>query len=258
MNHLPAFWQGRRVLVIGSAGALGQPLSNFLQAEGANVVGLVREQSSGAVEPRLQILGDAADRTRIATIIATHEIQTIFCMAASPNLTHTFTHAALSAVGRIKTSRPQVVVPLPYRERMPRFQTGIGNSIAAAFVRLPQLFGPRVRNVGQWPTKFFEALADGTTLPTASDNERYLSHRDAAHALANAGQTLGTLAEAPVFGLWPEVAPTVKGTDLIALANGSAALGNNDSLAEDFAATLAWYQANPKPAPSERIASRAA
>ena len=56
----------KRVLVTGSTGAIGQPLSRYLMARGHTVRGLARRPTPGLTD---FVVGDLADRDAVRTAV---------------------------------------------------------------------------------------------------------------------------------------------------------------------------------------------
>ena len=82
-------WQDRRVLVTGVAGFLGSWLTAVLVKNGADVVGLIRDEipqsqlvRSGAINHVKIVHGELCDYALIERTIAEYEIDTIFHLAA--------------------------------------------------------------------------------------------------------------------------------------------------------------------------------
>ncbi len=83
------FWQDRRVFVTGCTGFLGSWLTAELVANGADVVGLVRDHvpqaqlfRSGTARRVTMINGQLADYALLERVLAEYEIDTIFHLAA--------------------------------------------------------------------------------------------------------------------------------------------------------------------------------
>jgi CDP-glucose 4,6-dehydratase len=146
---MSGFWQDRPVLVTGGTGLLGSWLVPALQAEGARVVALVRDlvpdallETSGDRARCVTVLGDVRDGDLLERVLAEHEIDAVFHLAAQTIVEHalrsplgTFrsnvegTWELLDACRR--TGRPSRIVvassdkaygtqpDLPYREDQP-------------------------------------------------------------------------------------------------------------------------------------------
>ena len=83
------FWQDKNVFVTGCTGLLGAWMTAELLAQGARVVGLVRDVvphselvRSGNVDKITAVYGDLCDYENMERILAEHEIDTIFHLAA--------------------------------------------------------------------------------------------------------------------------------------------------------------------------------
>lgn len=85
-NH---FWRDKRVFITGVTGLLGSWLTAELVRQGADIVGLVRDQvnqspfiRSGVINQITIVRGDVGDYATIERILAEYEIETIFHLAA--------------------------------------------------------------------------------------------------------------------------------------------------------------------------------
>lgn len=83
------FWQDRRVFMTGATGFLGSWLTAALVANGADVVGLVRDHvpqaqlfRSGTVKKVTMVNGQLGDYGLLERILAEYEVDTIFHLAA--------------------------------------------------------------------------------------------------------------------------------------------------------------------------------
>ena len=83
------FWQDKRIFITGAAGLLGSWLTAELVNQGAEVVGLVRDQvsrsllvSSGLINQITIVHGDICDYETMERVLAEYEIDTIFHLAA--------------------------------------------------------------------------------------------------------------------------------------------------------------------------------
>jgi CDP-glucose 4,6-dehydratase len=93
MSH--DFWAGRPVLVTGATGLLGSWLAAGLAARGARVVALVRDlvpdslfHTAGTSSRCVQVLGDVRDGAVIERVLAEHEIDAVFHLAAQTIVEH--------------------------------------------------------------------------------------------------------------------------------------------------------------------------
>ena len=84
-----SFWKDKRVFVTGCAGLLGSWLTSELLAQGALVVGLIRDQvaqselvRTGAIDKINVVRGDLNDYALMERALAEYEIDTIFHLAA--------------------------------------------------------------------------------------------------------------------------------------------------------------------------------
>jgi CDP-glucose 4,6-dehydratase len=91
MGEPTAFWSGRSVLVTGASGFLGRWMVKELQAEGAFVVGLMRDQPGGtraAQQPESEadfiVRGQLEDYECLLRALNEYEIETVFHLAAQP------------------------------------------------------------------------------------------------------------------------------------------------------------------------------
>jgi CDP-glucose 4,6-dehydratase len=89
------FWTGRSVLVTGATGLLGSWLVPELQARGARVVALVRDlvphslfYTGGADRRAVTVFGDVADGRLVERVLAEHEIDAVFHLAAQTIVEH--------------------------------------------------------------------------------------------------------------------------------------------------------------------------
>lgn len=152
MNHLAldnSYWRDRRVLITGCTGFLGSWLTAGLVAQGADVIGLVRDHVPQAQIVRTGLLasittveGELTDYELLERVLAEYEVDTIFHLAAQTiiNIANraplsTFetnirgTWILLEAARRNPTVNGIVVAssyhaygeqaPLPYREDSP-------------------------------------------------------------------------------------------------------------------------------------------
>jgi CDP-glucose 4,6-dehydratase len=92
---LSDFWQDRPVLVTGATGLLGSWLVPALQARGARVVALVRDvvpdallNTSGAANRCVLVFGDVRDGRLVERVLAEHEIDAVFHLAAQTIVEH--------------------------------------------------------------------------------------------------------------------------------------------------------------------------
>ncbi len=83
------FWQDKRVFVTGAAGLLGSWLTAELVAQGADIIGLIRDNvaksrlvSSGTIERITTVHGDICDYETMERVMAEYEVDTIFHLAA--------------------------------------------------------------------------------------------------------------------------------------------------------------------------------
>ena len=83
------FWQDKRVFVTGCAGLLGSWLTAELVAQGADVIGLIRDEvtqsplvRSGTINQITIARGDICDYLAMERVIAEYEIDTVFHLAA--------------------------------------------------------------------------------------------------------------------------------------------------------------------------------
>ena len=83
------FWQNKKVFVTGCTGLLGSWLTAELVVQGADVVGLVRDQvrqseliRTGTINKITTVSGDLNDYLLLERVLAEHEIDTIFHLAA--------------------------------------------------------------------------------------------------------------------------------------------------------------------------------
>jgi CDP-glucose 4,6-dehydratase len=89
------FWRGRTALVTGATGLLGSHLSSELLGRGARVVVLVRDQlpdalltTSGAEARCVRVLGDVRDGRLVERVLAEHEVDAVFHLAAQTIVEH--------------------------------------------------------------------------------------------------------------------------------------------------------------------------
>jgi CDP-glucose 4,6-dehydratase len=92
---MPDFWQDRPVLVTGATGLLGSWLVPALQERGARVVALVRDlvpdalfNTSGTAARTVTVFGDVADGRLVERVLAEHEIDSVFHLAAQTIVEH--------------------------------------------------------------------------------------------------------------------------------------------------------------------------
>ena len=88
-HDLQSFWLDRPVFVTGCAGLLGSWLTIALVEAGANVVGLIRDEvpfsylrRSGYQDRIVVVHGDVTDYVSMERVLAEHEIDSIFHLAA--------------------------------------------------------------------------------------------------------------------------------------------------------------------------------
>src|SRR5687768_8637513 len=90
MNMNGSFWQSRRVLITGHTGFKGSWLSLWLQCLGARVVGYALDpptkpnlfETAKVAEGMSSILGDVLDKNELHRIIAKHQPEVVFHLAA--------------------------------------------------------------------------------------------------------------------------------------------------------------------------------
>jgi CDP-glucose 4,6-dehydratase len=89
------FWRGRSVLVTGGTGLLGSWLVEALNEAGAEVVMLVRDlvpnalvHTSGASARCVTAFGDVADGRVVERVLAEHEVDAVFHLAAQTIVEH--------------------------------------------------------------------------------------------------------------------------------------------------------------------------
>lgn len=142
------FWRDRPVLVTGCTGLIGAWLTRDLVAQGARVVGLIRDRVPGTTfdewgldEQMIGIRGDLSDRALLERMLQEYDIDTVFHLAAQaavpvalrdPYLTFESnirgTYTLLEACRRAATKRVLVAssdkaygeqAVLPYQETAP-------------------------------------------------------------------------------------------------------------------------------------------
>lgn len=89
MEREQPYWQDRRVFITGCTGFLGSWLAASLVAEGADVIGLVRDHvpraqlfRNGTVGQMTLVNGELADYALLERTLAEYEIDTVFHLAA--------------------------------------------------------------------------------------------------------------------------------------------------------------------------------
>ena len=94
-TRLSDFWQDRPVLVTGATGLLGSWLVPELQTRGARVVALVRDivpdallHTSGSAGRCVLVFGDVCDGRLVERVLAEHEIDAVFHLAAQTIVEH--------------------------------------------------------------------------------------------------------------------------------------------------------------------------
>ena len=92
---MTGFWEERPVLVTGATGLLGSWLCDGLVRRGARVVVLVRDivpdallHTSGTAARCVQVLGDVEDGRLVERVLAEHEIEAVFHLAAQTIVEH--------------------------------------------------------------------------------------------------------------------------------------------------------------------------
>ena len=83
------YWAGKNVLITGINGFIGGNLAKLLVEKGANVFGLIRNQSEksflyyeGVARKTVNILGDILDKELVSRIISEEEINVVYHLAA--------------------------------------------------------------------------------------------------------------------------------------------------------------------------------
>ena len=83
------YWQGKNVFITGINGFIGGNLAKLLVQSGANVFGLIRNQSEksflyyeGIAKETVNILGDILDKELVSRIISEENINVVFHLAA--------------------------------------------------------------------------------------------------------------------------------------------------------------------------------
>jgi CDP-glucose 4,6-dehydratase len=92
------FWENKTVLITGHTGFKGSWLSLWLQSAGANVVGYALHpptqpslfETARVAEGMTSIIGDVRDLEHLKTVVAEHEPEIIFHLAAQPLVRHSY------------------------------------------------------------------------------------------------------------------------------------------------------------------------
>jgi CDP-glucose 4,6-dehydratase len=94
------FWQEKKVFITGHTGFKGSWLSLWLQSVGANVIGYALKPPTSpslfevaqVAEGMTSIIGDVRDIEYLQTVIAQHQPEIIFHMAAQPLVRYSYSN----------------------------------------------------------------------------------------------------------------------------------------------------------------------
>ena len=187
-------WHGRRVLVAGCTGFLGSAVVEELLAEGAEVVGLVRDRTSAATLAKHQlagrvhiVYGRVEDLFRVHSALAVYEVNSLFhLIPAAPFGPDRGIATVLEAVRRYDPRVPTVVA------RPAISGSAVNAPVPLGVARFGELFG-RDPKSQRFVASTTIGLLEGTRTATHSDRgERDFVHvRDAARACLLLGEALG-------------------------------------------------------------------
>ena len=79
-----SFWQGKRVLITGASGFIGQHLTNELLSRKAIIVSVTPKRSKFSNKKSIEEIVSVEDFNKINSIIKKHKIKIIFHLAAQP------------------------------------------------------------------------------------------------------------------------------------------------------------------------------
>lgn len=178
-------WRGRRVLVSGCSGFLGNSVVQELLTAGAEVVGLVRDRTAAASLARHQlsgrvhiVYGRVDDLFRVHSALAVHEIQSVFhLIPAIPFGTDRGMATVLDAVRRYDPRIPTVVA-------QPAALGPVQNSpVPLGVARFGELFGRDPKDERGVCSQAIGVLGGKRIFTTSERGTRDFVHvRDAARA----------------------------------------------------------------------------
>lgn len=199
METHPSPWRGRRVLVTGCTGFLGSAVTRELLARGADVVGLVRDRSTGSGFERhphpgcfRPVRGRVEDAARLHAALAVHEVSAVFHLAkTNTSTTDAGTSAVLRAAGLYHPQMPVVVARPVWHLRLTGRDEPVPVPLGVA--RFRELFGGGDRNADRVVSRTAFALAAGEPVPLAPPTAArdFVYVRDAARACLAVAEAAG-------------------------------------------------------------------
>lgn len=177
-----SIWHNKRVFITGCTGFLGGAVARELLANGADVVGLVRDRSranefaSEHAEGRFHIVhGQAEDIFRLHSAMAVYEVSAVFHLAT------TNPHAVVQAT-KLYSNRVPLVTALPLQQ-LALAQTHDAREASLSVARFGELFGPGDRKLARIvPATALGLLAGQSVSPADGPARDFVFVRDAARA----------------------------------------------------------------------------
>lgn len=244
------FWQGRRTLVLGCTGFLGTHVVRALLERGAQVTGLIRDSQrpseffADRFHRKIRVVRGTADPQRLRSLIAVHDPAAVFqlvSVSGQSHAKHRITSEFLRTVARYSPDLP-VVVPITAEETNTiHFRNHPLGQMRVGFVQLPSLFGAGNTSGHAWTSRLFANAAHGHSLPPPERDEPLILASDAAQSLLTAAETLTSLGEPPVEGLWLEAPATTTTRELYHRLAAPQSYPHDD-LARSIETTLRWYE----------------
>ena len=147
------FWIDRPVLVTGATGLLGSWLSRALLARGARVIVIVRDEvpdaalvTSGDLDRCVRVRGDVEDGRLVERVLAEHEVDAVFHLAAQTIVEHAVRDplgdAPRQRGGHVGAARRLPALRPPGADRRGVVRQGVRDAAGAAVHGGPAARGP--------------------------------------------------------------------------------------------------------------------
>jgi nucleoside-diphosphate-sugar epimerase len=194
MAENTSVWRGRRVLVTGCTDFLGGAVARELLARGAEVVGLINENSGPNLfgphpEGRTHFVRGRADNVfRLHSAMAVHEVAAVFHLAAYETGDDRDTRAVLQAANLYSRRVPVVTArPLP---QLTIARAAEQPDELLRVVQFGEAFGPGDRKLFRVVPAAAIGLLTGDAMPLPADGvaRDFVFVRDAARACLSAAE----------------------------------------------------------------------